>query len=253
MKLFCKEQTLFQQKTRYNNITVTQRDNEVTLWCGNARQTAIYTGIIFEPRLEYARNFFFSLAFHPDPISILVLGLGGGAIPTMLHNLLEQAEIDVVEIDPLIPVVARKYFQFTPSSRLKLHIKDASEFIRQNVSIFDMVLLDSYIEDKIPRRLTKLDFLEDAARILSPRGIFSANLINADRLRFNSLVKRMTSIFRDVWLLDCSQANNTLVFAAKREIDKDSLIINARNLEKRLPFDLNPDFLLKKLIHHSSA
>ena len=42
------------------------------------------------------------------PKRVLIVGLGGGSIPTALRELLPDAQIDVVEIDPAVTRVARQ-------------------------------------------------------------------------------------------------------------------------------------------------
>ena len=135
MSIFKKKEILFQKQTRFNNLTVIRKRNIITLWSGGNKQTEIDVDNPLCTRLEYSRNFFLSLAFQPDPRSILALGLGGGAIPSLLHSILEKSIIDVVEIDPEMPAIARKYFCFSISERLRLFIDDAYFFIRDTKKI----------------------------------------------------------------------------------------------------------------------
>ncbi|RPI71658.1 MAG: hypothetical protein EHM45_23255, partial [Desulfobacteraceae bacterium] len=112
--IFKKERVLLNKETKFNKISVVELGNIVTLWSGSNKQTEIINNGAggFVPSLEYSRSNFLALAFHPDPRAVLVLGLGGGAIPTMLHAILAEAVIDVVEIDPEMYGIAREYFHF---------------------------------------------------------------------------------------------------------------------------------------------
>lgn len=64
----------------------------------------------------------------------LVLGLGGGALCTYLHQTFPQLEIDGIEIDPTMVDLAKKYFGFQPNERLKAHIADGLSFVQDSVA-----------------------------------------------------------------------------------------------------------------------
>jgi len=67
---------------------------------------------------------------NPGLKSILVLGLGGGALCTYLHQTYPQFKVDGVEIDSTMLDLARKYFGFKPSENLRPHIADGLSFVR---------------------------------------------------------------------------------------------------------------------------
>ncbi len=67
---------------------------------------------------------------NPGLKSILVLGLGGGALCTYLHQAYPQFKVDGVEIDPTMVDLARKYFGFNPSENLRPYIADGLSFVR---------------------------------------------------------------------------------------------------------------------------
>ena len=61
-----------------------------------------------------------ALYLQPDPQKVLVIGLGGGTLPMAVSRILPKAEIDVVEIDPAIVRVAKKYFGFKPGGKMRV-------------------------------------------------------------------------------------------------------------------------------------
>lgn len=63
-------------------------------------------------------------------IRTIIIGLGAGLLPMFLHECLPFLEIEVVELDPLIFDLARKYFGFTEDNRLKARIGDGIQFIQ---------------------------------------------------------------------------------------------------------------------------
>lgn len=247
MSILKKNDIVFHEQTSFNNLTVIRKGNIITLWSGANKQTEIDAANPLCTRLEYSRNFFLSLVFHPDPGSILVLGLGGGAIPTLLHSILEKAVIDVVEIDPGMPAIARKYFNFSISERLRLFIDDAFFYVRDTNKNYDIVLMDAYIENQIPETVDSTAFFAETARALAPNGIFVANLMTINKEHFENILERMSGIFKDIRMLPGITSTNSLVFASMDKILKPKMRKQTKTLMKKIPFVLKTHELLGRL------
>lgn len=247
MSIFKKNEIVFQEQTKFNNLTVIRKNNIITLWSGGNKQTEIDADNPICTRLEYSRNFFLSLAFQPNPGSILVLGLGGGAVPSLLHSILEKTIIDVVEIDPEMPAIAKKYFNFSTSERLRLFINDAFFFVRDTQKSYDIVFMDAYIENQIPETVESTAFFAETARTLSPKGILVANLMTVNKEYFENIIERMSGIFKDIWLLAGMTSTNSLVFASRDKILKPKIQKKTKTLTKKIPFDLKIRKLLGQL------
>ncbi len=247
MIILKKNEIAFQEQTRFNNLTVIRRGNTITLWSGGNKQTEIDAGNPLCTCLEYSRNFFLSLALHPDPASILILGLGGGAIPALLHSILEKAIIDVVEIDPEMPEIAKKYFYFPVSERLRLFINDAFFYIRDTRNSYDIVLLDAYLENQVPETINSTAFFIEAARVLAPNGIFVANLMTLNKENFQNIIEKMSGVFKDIRILPGVTSTNSLVFAARDKILKAKIPKKTKKLIKKIPFKLDISTLIGQL------
>lgn len=131
--------------------------------------------------LRYAQMSFAGLLLTPEPRSILVAGLGGGSIPRIFSNLLPDASIDVVELDPAMVGVAKKYFMFEETANMRVHEDDARAFIRRaglQGSQYDYIVLDAFDDDVIPSHLCTAEFLEEVKQILSPGGVLVANTLH---------------------------------------------------------------------------
>ncbi len=250
--LWKKKQTLYKGKTDFNSVTVTQKGAIVTLWSPSGiRQTEIDTSAALLPRLEYARNSVLSLAFSPCPASMLILGLGGGALPLMFYHIAAEIHIDVVEIDPEMQRIAEKYFGFFTDSRLKLFIDDAARYIRQTDTAkrYDIIILDAYIGHKQHDSLTSEEFFSAAARRLNPGGVLVANLLTKKRSRFETMKQRIASVFGDLWLLPGETSTNTLVFAKKEVISRFDILKNSLALPayKGIPGEIPVEKLAGKV------
>jgi spermidine synthase len=248
MGLFSKQQVLYKKKTKFNDITVSRSGNMITLYSPEpVRQTVINVKQGFQPILEYSKHLPLCLAFCPCPVSILVLGLGGGVLPGLLSIACKQAVVDVVELDPEMPKIAGRFFGFTPSDRLRVFIDDAFAFINETDNRYDIIIVDTYLGNELPITVDHSLFWRECAGCLSEKGVLAVNLMTKDK---KLLQKRLDSIGRFFpgefrWLLPGQSAKNLVVFAPVQEISKDMLIENWKSIKSSLPFKLNG----RKLIH----
>lgn len=231
------KEVLLKKKTEFNNISVTREGNIVTLWCppGKIKQTTVDIANPTLPGLEYACNCIFSLAFRPNPGSLLVLGLGGGAVPMMFYHLCKNIRIDVVEIDPVIREVAKKYFNFITDSRVKVHIDDASRFIQKNGQKYDIIIMDAFIGQKQHETLTAEEFFLAARERLNPGGLFVTNLMTKYQTRFVKMKRRLGFVFKSLWIFPGEISANALAFAKNEKMTKSGLIKNMKQLEVPIP------------------
>jgi len=247
-----RKKTLFKGKTDFNEVTVTRKGTIVTLWSPSGiRQTEIDTAAPLLPRLEYARNSVLSLAFSPYPTSVLILGLGGGALPMMFYHVGREIHIDVVEIDPAIPGIAETYFGFFTDSRLKLFIDDAARYIRQTNTAkrYDIVIMDAYIGHTQHDSLTSEEFFSAVSGRLAPGGVFVANLLTSKRSHFETMKRRLGMVFCDLWVLPGETSTNTLAFAKKEPVSRFDILKNALALRayKNIPGEIPVETLARKV------
>jgi spermidine synthase len=107
-------------------------------------------------------------AYRPQLRSALVLGLGAGIVPRELAA--RGADVDVVEIDPVSPMVARRFFGFEPA-RARVHRADARTFVSRCPREFDVVVVDLFHGDGTPDYLVTREFFADLRRCLAPEGV----------------------------------------------------------------------------------
>ena len=243
------KEVLFKKKTGFNNISVTRDGNLVTLWAppGKIKQTTVDIANPTLPGLEYASNCILSLVFRPNPGSLLVLGLGGGAVPMMFYHLCKDIRIDVVEIDPVIRDVAKKYFNFITNSRVKVHIDDAYRFIQKNGQKYDIIIMDAFIGQKQHRSLTAEGFFLAARERLNPGGLFVTNLMTKYTTRFEKMKSRLGSVFNSLWIFPGEISANALAFAKNEKITKAYLLKNMKQLQVPIPREIRMKILDGKI------
>jgi spermidine synthase len=140
---------------------------------------------------EYTRMMLGALFLDPAPRDILIVGLGGGTLPHALEQLLPDADIDVVEIDPAVVRVAGQYFNFKPDARVHVFEEDGRTYVRRvgrAGKTYDLVMLDAYDHQYIPEHLLTREFLTEARALLKPGAVLAANTFSSSRLYQNESV-----------------------------------------------------------------
>lgn len=134
---------------------------------------------------SYTRMMVSALLVKPDPESILIVGLGGATLQKALARLLPDAAIDTVEIDPAVGKVAREYFGYRQGPTQRLFVEDGRAHVeraRREGRRYDMIMLDAFDVDYIPRHLMTAEFLTQVKDILTPDGIVVANTFTSSEL-----------------------------------------------------------------------
>ena len=150
---------------------------------------------------------------HPEPSRVLFIGLGGGSAPKkFLHDYPSLKAVDVVEIDPEVIKVARKYFKLPSSPKLRIFAQDGRIFVEkiaQEIAAgrsapYDMVIIDAYNASSIPYHLTTKEFVSAVHKTLSPDGVVVSNIIGAFAGQSSELLRSMTrtvaAVFPQVYL-----------------------------------------------------
>lgn len=87
------------------------------------------------------------MAVHPQVEKILVIGGGDGGVVRELARYDTVEQIDVVEADPLLVEVCRKYFPQMACSlndpRVHIYHEDGLRFIRSKSDAYDLIIIDS--------------------------------------------------------------------------------------------------------------
>ncbi|KAH1250753.1 Methyltransferase-like protein 13 [Glycine max] len=69
--------------------------------------------------------------FGISQVKAVIIGLGAGLLSMFLHGCIPFLEIETVELDPMIVDIARDYFSFVEDKRLKVHVADGIQFVRE--------------------------------------------------------------------------------------------------------------------------
>jgi len=132
----------------------------------------------------YARSMIAALAFKPEAKNVLLIGLGGASLPKFIQKHFPRINLDIVEIDPDVVSVAKKYFFFEPAAETRIFVMDGRMFLKRVQGEYDVILLDAFAGDRIPFHLTTKEFLELVQEHLTSDGVVASNLWSPGDTRF---------------------------------------------------------------------
>jgi len=145
----------------------------------------------------YPRAMSIAAVYPPDIKRVLMLGLGGGAIPTYLARSLPDATIDTVELDAGVINAAKTYFGVRPTDKSHLIEGDGRVFLNRHREPYDLILVDAFTGSYIPFHLMTKEFYQLVHDHLAPHGVAAFNIIPSEKL-FDSNVRTLKVAFGDV-------------------------------------------------------
>ena len=237
---FAAERVILERKSPYNTIFVSEDDGDLRIlrferW--GARQTVVRLGDPDHLELPYARVVPVAFVFVEEPASALVIGLGGGTIPSFLRKRFPNMKIDAVDIDPGVVEVAKSHFGFREDARMRAHVADGRRFVEEAKERYDLVVLDGFGTDTVPAHLTTREFLDAVRRILTPRGVTIGNIWAREvNTLYDSMVKTYRSVYDDLLIIDVPASGNKILIATpwKIELSPREMVMRARRVSSQL-------------------
>jgi spermidine synthase len=247
-----RDKVLFEGKSEFNGLIKVVEDTKglrsLTFDNNGDIQSTVKLGDPGRLELRYTRVMPVALAAIEKPKRILIVGLGGGSIPNFLHKHYPDTHIDVVDIDPLVVEVAKKYFGFRQDKTLRVHVADGRAFIEKCKKPYDIIFLDAYGTDDIPYSLATREFLQAVRKAVSPKGVVVTNLMDRDINRlYDSMVRTYIDVFEEVHVVDIRNSGNVILLALPHQpnLTKDDLTSKSSKLSREKKFQFNLGRLVK--------
>ena len=216
---------LTRTRSPFNDIFVIERENLREMWFqGNGRfylQTRIDLDRRDDLALIYTRLFLAPLLWNPNPSRILMIGLGGGVLPRFLSDVYPDIEIDVVEMDPRVTELARRFFNFKESPRLQVFEADGRAFVKQDPPKYDMVFLDAFKGGSVPYHLKTVEFYREIAQSLKEGGLLVTNLYGKSNALKPRDRKTLETVFRRVSFFEDAERVATVCVAFLKDEGAD--------------------------------
>ena len=241
-----KERTIYTKDTLYTTILVKEdRHGLRTLWFrgDDEPQSA---GKVDDPdhiAFEYVQAMPVALALVKEPKRVLVVGLGGGTLPNLLHKHYPQMVIDTVDIDPDVVDAAKRFFGFRADTTMHAYVGDGRQFIEECKVPYDIVFLDAYGSEDIPYHMATKEFLQAVRRATAPNGIVASNIWAAGANRLHDpMVRTFQEVFDSVYIVAVKEDPNEIILAlpTKTVVARAELARLSSQLSKdqKLRFDI---------------
>jgi spermidine synthase len=124
-------------------------------------------------------------AMVPDrrPQSVLVLGMGGGTIASLIHRRFGPVPVVGVEFDQRIVHLAHEHFGIAQLPQVQIIAADAFQFVPQCQVTFSLICVDLYVAGHLEHGVLGTTFLCHIARLLEPDGVVVFNLWSSPYLK----------------------------------------------------------------------
>jgi spermidine synthase len=236
------ERLLEKRESLYNNIFVFADGQNVTMTFGqNKRYFTESSMKLSDPSaliVEYSRYMTIGIAYPPKIERILEIGLGGGRTISYLSASLPEASALAVELDKDVVELAKKYFKFEETARLRAVVSDGRAFLMRNDERWDVILIDAYRGPFVPFHLLTREFYDLVKSRLNPGGVVVQN-IEPSTMLFDSAMATLKSVFPSVDFYDGVE-NVIAVGYEGPSIRQSELLARAARVQKRynLRYDL---------------
>jgi spermidine synthase len=156
--------------------------------------------------IDYTRTMMGVLLFQPHPVSIGIVGLGGGSQAKFCYRELPGARIEAIEVDPRVVALRDRFRIPADDARFEVLVDDAVRVLPRRRSAYDVLLVDAYDEAGIPEALGTAAWYAACRDALADGGAAAFNLYGADADRH---VARLRGAFgnRMVVLQERRQSN----------------------------------------------
>uniref|UniRef100_A0A3P9MVC8 eEF1A lysine and N-terminal methyltransferase n=1 Tax=Poecilia reticulata TaxID=8081 RepID=A0A3P9MVC8_POERE len=185
------------------------------------------------------------------PVSVLLVGLGGGGLPQFLRDFVPDAAVEVVELDPVVLEVAKEWFGFRPDDRLTVTLGDGLERIcfleKEGGHLFDVIMFDVDNKDSSvgmscpPAAFVETGVLQKVFNLLTPRGLFILNLVCRNPVLRKDVLERVKSVFPTVLSRKIAEEINEVLLCSREERNAahilPSLSQAAKNFQSMLSCD----------------
>ncbi|MFT5643833.1 MAG: spermidine synthase [Janthinobacterium sp.] len=204
--------------------------------------------------LSYTRAMMAFMLFKPQPLHIVMIGLGGGSLAKYCYDNLPETRISVLEVDADVIALRGRFLIPDDDARFRIIHADAVDAIAamgtEAGATADVILHDGYSADGLPSKLSTPAFYGACCRALSPGGVLVSNLWG-EAVDLVPLMQRLHAAFdARLWWCGAGGDVNRIVFSIKA----GAPVAPAALLQKRAAqYDLRHDLffcdLLDRLQH----
>jgi len=179
---------------------------------------------------EYTKYYHLAKYFNPNFEKTLMLGGAGYSFPKDFLLKYPESYIDVIEIDPKITELAKKYFRLKDNERLKIYHQDGRVYLNTTKEKYDVIFGDAFSSHySLPYQLTTKEAVRKKYDILNEDGVVILNIISAiegPRGKFlRAEYRTYKDVFPQVYLFPVTDPNDgkssqNIILVAVKSVDK---------------------------------
>jgi spermidine synthase len=144
-----------------------------------------------------------------------------------------DAQIDVVEIDPAVIEVGRKFFRLDEYLQINAVADDARRFLRLSANRYDLIFGDAYHGARcVPSHLVTREFFELVKGRLNEGGVYVMNVAAAPKgdgaVLFRCVAKTLSEVFEHQSVFctfpdEPERVQNVFIVAASHDLELDAV------------------------------
>jgi spermidine synthase len=203
------------EKSMYRDIMIIESEENrcMSFSRRGGLQSCMFTDNINTLSLPYSRGVFAGLVANPDAKKMLVIGLGGGVIPRAMRRIDPVMQIDVIEVDPAVVKVAKRYFNYREDPKLHTYIGDGRIFVRRQARAgvrYDLIVIDAFGRFYVPEHMMTREFISEVKALLAPGGVVASNTFSKGLLAPYEAATYQ-SVFGEIRVMDMTFGSRILV------------------------------------------
>lgn len=245
---------VYKERSIYRNVVITEEGDLRCMRFETRRKKITNQACISlaQPNkliFEYAHGVLAGYEINPNPERILIIGLGGGVLSNVMHQISPNAEIVNVDIDPVVVKLAKQYFSYQENDKVKTVIKDGRVFVKRallNKEKYDWIILDAFNGDYIPEHLMTKEFLMEVKSLLSENGLLSANTFSNSQLYDYESVTYQ-SVFNQLQIFHAPTKSNRVIFGCNCDDFKPFSKPSEKLRATLASYQVNSDLVWKKI------
>ncbi|MCL5433643.1 MAG: methyltransferase domain-containing protein [Candidatus Marsarchaeota archaeon] len=212
-----------------NEIALTESGNEKVITFNNIVYSKLKKGSIlvdgywdyFLPLPNYFNKININNIKNKNVVNVLVIGLGAGTIPYQMLQTYNNVKITALETSAAMIQITKELLQKEDLKKLKIIYHDGYDYINKNVAhlrnLYDLIILDAYIDDKIPDVFFEKQFIDNINFILNNEGIFAINFIQNTKNDLRLLIKNLKDYYKIYYLNTGLFSGNLIILNMKNK------------------------------------
>lgn len=214
---------VFETTSPYHHIQVVDRNRVRTLYFDKSTQSQMSLDDPQQGHFEYIEYFHMPWLWNDQIKTVLMIGLGGSSIQRAYQTYWSQVSTETVELDPKVIEVARDYFRFKETDKMKVILGDGRMYLRRAQRKYDVILLDAYTANRygsyIPYSLATKEFFAIANEHLNDNGVLAYNVVGSlyggRENVVGTIYKTLKTCFPQVYMFPAIGSMNVVLVATK--------------------------------------